>query len=197
MQILVISMFAIKQPYECIYIQGLGSIGIHTQHLKITLSVFMVVCRWFFKINVKAEKLYFCLQVRSWSFRILWTLHWMAPGTLWTQATWFDTSFQQTSFSPRSACTDGVHVHHHPGLCCNLLPKKKNKRLLLKGVVFVLVICHTCLCPLVNNKVKDDSSDHISFFHISVDYYLRFLHHWTFQCAFVFVMRSLCTATLL
>lgn len=48
--------------------------------------------------------------------------------------------------------------------------------------------------------VKDDSVDHISYhiillFHISVDHWLWFLHHWTLKCALIFVIRGLCTAT--
>ncbi len=52
--------------------------------------------------------------------------------------------------------------------------------------------CHTCICLLVENMVKDDSSVYLTFFlHLCIPVPGWFLHHWTFKCAFIFVMRVL------
>lgn len=60
-----------------------------------------------------------------------------------------------------------------------------------------LGVLQTCTCPLVENIVKDDSSDHITYFHLSVDQCLWFLHHWARNCTLVFLMRGFFTATLI
>lgn len=49
----------------------------------------------------------------------------------------------------------------------------------------------------VQNMVKDDSSDHVTFFHIAVDKRLWFLPHLTLKCAVIYVMSGLCTTILL
>lgn len=61
----------------------------------------------------------------------------------------------------------------------------------------LLVFSRHALAHLSRIIVKDDSSDHITYFHLSVDQCLWFLHHRACNCILVFVMRSLYTATLL
>lgn len=50
----------------------------------------------------------------------------------------------------------------------------------------------TCTRPLLKNMMKDVSSNHITFFHTSLYCRCR-----TLKCACIFVIRSLCTWTLL
>lgn len=77
------------------------------------------------------------------------------------------------------------------------LPQQKKSHLIshCRGHILRPVLYSWCTHPLVENMVKDDLSDHSTYFHIPVDECLWFLHHWNPK--FIFVKRGICTATLL